>query len=139
MSPTLKSSIPIVLAVVSLTAVGTASAQDVYLHGLLRDFKPYNVAGGHPDMEAPDPDDPLKKYISHLIEPVLGANGRPEFGTSGWEVLDGATNDARAMRDLLIGRFDFPEENVHMLLDGDATRDAIVKSFKKWNRTRSGE
>jgi len=46
--------------------------------------------------------------------------------------LPGAERDARAMRDVLVGRFGFPEENVHMLLNREATRAAIESELTEW-------
>jgi hypothetical protein len=40
--------------------------------------------------------------------------------------LNGAVNDATAMRDVLVSRFGFPAANTTLLTDGAATRDGIV-------------
>jgi hypothetical protein len=40
--------------------------------------------------------------------------------------LNGAVNDATAMRDLLLGRFGFSAAHTTLMTDGEATRDAIV-------------
>jgi hypothetical protein len=39
--------------------------------------------------------------------------------------------DAEIMRDVLINRYNFPAENIVMLLDDDATRGAIMSAFKR--------
>ena len=44
--------------------------------------------------------------------------------------IKGAMNDVLALKKVLIEKFDFKEENITMLLDGQATYDAILKSFK---------
>jgi len=46
--------------------------------------------------------------------------------------LPGAEHDARTMRNALVSRVGFPEENVRMLLNGDATRAAIQESITGW-------
>ena len=46
--------------------------------------------------------------------------------------LPGAEHDARSVRDLLVLREGFPEENVRMLLNRDATRDAIEEGVTGW-------
>jgi hypothetical protein len=43
--------------------------------------------------------------------------------------LDFAADDAIAMRDILIKSFNFPEDNVTILLNEEATKDNIVKEF----------
>jgi len=43
--------------------------------------------------------------------------------------LDFAADDAIAMKEILIESFNFPEENVTMLLNQEATKDNIVKEF----------
>lgn len=43
--------------------------------------------------------------------------------------LSYACNDASAIRDLLVSEFGFPEGNVTCLLDADATRANILRSF----------
>lgn len=55
--------------------------------------------------------------------------------------LPGAEHDARAMRDVLVSRWGFPEENVRMLLNGAATRAAIEESLTSWlpARVRQGD
>lgn len=47
----------------------------------------------------------------------------------GWIDLDGACNDARAMREVLIARFGFEPQNVRMLTNAEATRAAILEAF----------
>lgn len=46
--------------------------------------------------------------------------------------LPGAEHDARAMRDVLVDRWGFPEENVRLLLNGDATRAALEEAVVGW-------
>jgi len=50
-----------------------------------------------------------------------------------WPTLEGAVNDAAAMRDLLASaKFEFPENNVHLLTEGQATRDGILAAMQKY-------
>jgi hypothetical protein len=46
--------------------------------------------------------------------------------------LPGAEHDATAMRDVLVARWGFPTENVHLLLNRDATRAAIEQQINGW-------
>ncbi|MBC7795503.1 MAG: caspase family protein [Pyrinomonadaceae bacterium] len=45
---------------------------------------------------------------------------------------DGCTNDARAMRQLLIEKFGFAPNSVKMLLDENASASNIVQTFQTW-------
>lgn len=55
---------------------------------------------------------------------LIGIDAYPNIRT-----LDGCVNDSRLMRSVLVERFGFPEANVTQLLDGAATRDAILAAF----------
>lgn len=44
--------------------------------------------------------------------------------------LAGTVNDVELMRSVLIGKFDFPPENVRVLTDRDATREAILEAIR---------
>ena len=48
-----------------------------------------------------------------------------------WQSLDGAANDARDMAELLRSRYGYGAEDVTVLLDGQATREAILAAFKR--------
>ncbi|HEX8395119.1 MAG TPA: caspase family protein [Longimicrobium sp.] len=52
---------------------------------------------------------------------MIGINAYPHV-----RPLRGCVNDARAMRALLVDRFGFPDSNVRLLLDADATREGIL-------------
>jgi len=56
---------------------------------------------------------------SHAV--IIGIN---EYAS--WPRLNYAVSDARAMARLLIDQFGFDERKVHLLLDGDATRERIM-------------
>ncbi|HET9947580.1 MAG TPA: DUF4384 domain-containing protein [Longimicrobiales bacterium] len=55
--------------------------------------------------------------------------------------LPGARDDARRMRDVLVARGWVPEENIRLLLDGEATRAAIEEGVTGWlaERARPGD
>jgi hypothetical protein len=56
--------------------------------------------------------------------------------------LHGCKNDVKAMKSVLVGRYKFPEKNVHVLLDEQAGYKAIVDEFKSFliaNATRSSD
>ena len=57
--------------------------------------------------------------------PTEATNG---FALRKWKDLDGAVNDAEAMAALLQTRFDFDE--VRLMTDGEATREAILSAIK---------
>ena len=46
--------------------------------------------------------------------------------------LPGAEHDARSIRDALVLKAGFPEENVRMILNREATRDAIEEGITGW-------
>ncbi|RYF91673.1 MAG: caspase family protein, partial [Chitinophagaceae bacterium] len=48
-----------------------------------------------------------------------------------WSNLDGCVNDATAMRDVAIAKYNFPEKNITTLLDAEASRDRIISELKK--------
>ncbi|HLL55902.1 MAG TPA: caspase family protein, partial [Myxococcaceae bacterium] len=56
---------------------------------------------------------------SHAV--VVGIN---EY--KGWPKLSYAVNDAQAIRDVLVNKFLFKPQNVHLLLNGEATRERIL-------------
>lgn len=59
-----------------------------------------------------------------------------------WPRLEGAVNDATAMRDLLASaKFGFPEKNVHVLTESQATRDGILAAMQKYlvDQPQSGD
>ena len=45
--------------------------------------------------------------------------------------LNYAVDDAESIKDILINSFDFPEENVSLLINEEATKQNIIKSFSK--------
>lgn len=55
--------------------------------------------------------------------------------------LPGAQYDAMGMRDVLLQRYGFPEENIRLLLNQEATREAIESGVREWlgANTRPGD
>lgn len=47
-----------------------------------------------------------------------------------WQSLDGAVNDAVSMRDVLLHRFGFTKENIHLLVNEKAKRQAILDGMR---------
>jgi hypothetical protein len=68
-------------------------------------------------------------------KPIATSNSRPIRGS--WSNLDGAVNDALSVKELLISRFGFKEENITMLLDSlgttklSATKENIISIIKE--------
>lgn len=52
--------------------------------------------------------------------------------------LSYAVSDARAVRDILVSEFDFPHENVTLLENAAATRDAIRRAFFRFTKSDIG-
>lgn len=63
---------------------------------------------------------------------VIGITDYIEFDDVEGGDLPGAEHDARAVRDVLVMGKGFPEENVKMLLNQDATRAAIESGITDW-------
>ena len=58
---------------------------------------------------------------------LVGIN---EYRDTNIRSLRGALNDVERMKSTLVGKFDFPEENVLPLRNSEATRDRILSSFR---------
>lgn len=59
-----------------------------------------------------------------------GSAVSPE-GRATWTNLDGCTNDIEVMRELLEAKFHFKRENIMMLPNGEATREAMLAAIRK--------
>ena len=46
--------------------------------------------------------------------------------------LQGSINDLQAIRGILINRYQFLPQNIHLLKDNQATRDGVLTAFKKF-------
>ncbi|MEX0892269.1 MAG: caspase family protein [Gemmatimonadota bacterium] len=63
---------------------------------------------------------------------LIGISDYANFGDEIGGDLPGAVYDARRMRDVLVGRMGFADNNVKMVLDLDATRARIEREFTDW-------
>ena len=63
---------------------------------------------------------------------IVGISDYANFGNEIGGDLPGARNDAIAYRDVFIAQKGFAPENIHMLLDKEATRANIIREFKEW-------
>lgn len=72
---------------------------------------------------------------------IVGISDYANFGPEIGGDLPGARNDARDFRDVLIAQKGFAPENIHMVLDQEATRERIVSELKNWlpSVTRPGD
>ncbi len=70
-------------------------------------------------------DTPLEKPRFALL---IGVEKYPNLGPG--EQLDGSANDVAAMRQLLIERFDFNEQQITTLIDEQASSDGIRKAMR---------
>ena len=57
---------------------------------------------------------------------LIGIN---EYQTEEFQDLRGAVNDVVAMREILISKYNFPESNITVLTDSDATRQNILDAM----------
>jgi hypothetical protein len=65
-------------------------------------------------------------------KPATQPTARRGSSGDGFANLEGAMNDVCAMQKLLNARFEFGAGNIHVLADEDATRDAILSSFRRY-------
>ena len=87
--------------------------------------------------------------LALLITPLLAFGPKDRTATTHWAFivgitdyihfddveggdLPGAEHDARSVRDLLVMKYGFPEENIRMILNQDATREAIQAGITEW-------
>ena len=66
-------------------------------------------------------------HPAHKRALLIGINEYPNLSTSAQ--LDGCVNDVRLMAGLLRDKYGFPDENVTVLTDGEATRDGILAAL----------
>ena len=67
---------------------------------------------------------------------LIGIN---EYQTDEFARLRGAVNDVETMREILIGRYGFPESNVVVLTDSAATRQGILSAFDDLVKSASAD
>jgi metacaspase-1 len=63
---------------------------------------------------------------------IVGISDYVNFGAEIGGDLPGARNDARDFRNVLIAQKGFAAENIHMVLDQEATRDRLVSELTSW-------
>jgi hypothetical protein len=54
-----------------------------------------------------------------------------EHGSGRWRDLRGSRNDVEALRSILVARHGFARDDVHVLLDADASREAILGALRR--------
>lgn len=66
---------------------------------------------------------------------LIGINdyesGAQETGHRHWRSLEGTINDVEVMAELLVGRYKFDKNNVWILRNGEATREAMLGNIRK--------
>ncbi len=72
---------------------------------------------------------------------IIGVSDYIHFGDEAGGDLAGAERDARVMRDVLVERWGFPDENIRLLLNHEATKAAITEAMTEWlpENARSGD
>jgi hypothetical protein len=69
----------------------------------------------------PDPAPPARRALLVGIDRYL---------SDGLDTLKGCVNDVESLRGVLVGRFEVPPENIRVLTNEDATRDAILAAIR---------
>jgi hypothetical protein len=67
---------------------------------------------------------------------IIGVSDYLNLGEEGR--LPGAGADARALRDVLVARWGFPQDQTLLLLDGEATKEGIRSALTEWLPDRAG-
>ncbi len=77
-----------------LLSVSVTQADTMELGVTYRDFKPYNVSGGHPDFEWQDRDSASGFYAVHtgIVQDTLGVDGKPVFNAPAKTSTSNAAN-----------------------------------------------
>jgi hypothetical protein len=75
---------------------------------------------------------PRRADPPHKWAVVVGISDYRNYGDEEGGDLPGSANDARNMLDVLQARWGFRPENVHLLVDSAATRDAIRRELTGW-------
>lgn len=76
---------------------------------------------------------PYAPFYSNSHAVIIGIN---DYSLGDISPLGYARNDAEVFAGVLIEGFDFPEDNVHVLVDQQATRENIMKAY--WALTQTG-
>ncbi len=104
------------------TILDTLSADG--FHFVLWDGRTVLDGGPAIPAKAPEPQRAPSKLYRESWAVVIGINDYQK-----WPKLSYAVNDAQAMRDVLINKYQFPADHVTTLLDGQATRQAILSAL----------
>ena len=67
----------------------------------------------------------------HSAPQTVGSSANPPSARRAWQSLDGAVNDAEAMHALLRDRYQFPEKNIRILTNAEATHDNILAEIRR--------
>ena len=74
----------------------------------------------------------IDKYAPAAAAPAGAAPSAGRSARNAWSNLDGAVNDAEAMRQVLVSRFGFRDSDVHVLTNAEASRDRIITAIRTW-------
>jgi len=78
-----------------------------------------------PALPAPSP-------AKNIEEKAVSSSPTISKGRNTCENLDGPINDVIAIREILIGKYGFKPEDIHVLKDSEATREGILTAFEKY-------
>jgi len=108
------------LAITFLLATAPTIARAQTRRAVLVGIDHYVVT--YKEVNKPNP----KSYCALERLPLKGQGQRETFGD-----LDGATNDVKSIRTILVDRLGFDPKNIVVLLDQEATADAILCSIRR--------
>jgi hypothetical protein len=109
------------------------AAFSLFFFGLKRTEPLEEARTSSTGMERVEPSQPIEHAVQMRpptkLALLVGINKYRHAG--GIPALAGCVNDVENMKSLLIGKFDFREENILVLVDEMATREAIIAAFQK--------
>ena len=73
-------------AVLAMPSVAQETLDTITITGIVRDFKPTAVPGGHPDFEN-NPQNGRARYAG-IVAPLIGDDGKPQFGGTGNKITN---------------------------------------------------
>ena len=103
----------VALVVVLAIAAGDTMAQNIQT---AQELETYRVGTG----------DPSDRYAL-----LVGIGNYPPAGVSGFRDLQGPLGDVTIMHDLLVEVYQFPQENILVLEDQQASRENITRAFRE--------
>ena len=111
------------LSVTLMVAGSTAQEQREQEEGTSRGVRALENAGAETGEAGPS-----RTYANrHAL--VIGIN---DYEDPGYPDLGYAVADAQAIAKIVVEQFKFEEQNVKLLLNGDATKDAIEEALEEW-------